>query len=88
VENSTAPSTGSICVFTRGGSNKSCLEVNPNHAEITKLSHGLQTGAGKQRARGGSDLCLFCCCFHYPFYHTAAWPHSRAWTAFQLQRGL
>lgn len=33
----------------REGSNKSCLEVNPNHAEIMKVSNGLQTGHGKRK---------------------------------------
>lgn len=42
----------------RESSNKSCLEVNPNHAEIMKVSNGLQTGHGKRKARRGEGTWL------------------------------
>lgn len=41
----------------RRDSNKSHLEVNPSHAEIMKVSNGLQMGDGKQKAREGTWLC-------------------------------
>lgn len=49
LENILAENTSSISVFMRESSNKSCLEVNPNHAEIMKVSNGLQTGHGKRK---------------------------------------
>lgn len=43
----------------RGGSNKSCLEVNLDHAEIMKVPNRLQAGDVKQKARKGEGT-QFC----------------------------